>query len=510
MKTIKKLFMNRIIFAIVTLLSVGFALASCNKDTSEEEILKSQLATADSLLKRGGVIKYTVKIVSTANSSILKSKMSIENANVTIYQNNKVYTAITDANGFAIFPDMRIGTAAVNVKLKDHAEVDYIADLTPAENLINLSQGQVVNTVRYASTMVPMFPIAAPGAATITGKVTAELDLTNTTPEPAPNVTVTAKVDVDDPDFVSRYITPTQGTTNSNAGRIIKYAFQDAIISTQTDAQGNYTLQVPAALNGLPVKLSVADYQTNQKLYLENDPTDGSFKPGEYTVPVLFSSNIEPSPIPDVKPAYAVIDEPTAPIGIVYKTAKFDVVLDANGGISKVNVIEKGQYSSKPAIVAAGYGIGAELDAVFNSSTGEVEGVTIINSGKGYISTNLIGIIPVLVKNRKSASVALTITSNGYVYNAALLEKGYGFIKEPSIKIITPNTDAIKPTFKVEMNYWNREISNIQTLKEGQGFKSILNYPEAKNIQITNISPNVSIKSNEILYQYIYLGTGKR
>lgn len=118
MKTIKKLFMNRIIVVIVTLLSVGFALASCNKDTTEEEILKNQLATADSLLKRGGVIKYTVKIVSTANSSILKSKMSIENANVTIYQNDKVYTAITDANGFAIFPDMRIGTAAVNVKAK--------------------------------------------------------------------------------------------------------------------------------------------------------------------------------------------------------------------------------------------------------------------------------------------------------------------------------------------------------------------------------------------------------
>jgi len=499
--------MNRIIFAIVTLLSVGFALASCNKDTSEEEILKSQLATADSLLKRGGVIKYTVKIVSTANSSILKSKMSIENANVTIYQNNKVYTAITDANGFAIFPDMRIGTAAVNVKLKDHAEVDYIADLTPAENLINLSQGQVVNTVRYASTMVPMFPIAAPGAATITGKVTAELDLTNTTPEPAPNVTVIAKVNVDDPDFVSRYITPTQGTTNSNAGRIIKFAFQDAIISTQTNAQGNYTLQVPAALNGLPIKLSVADYQTTQKLYLENNPTDDSFAPGEYTVPVLFSSNLEPSPIPEVKPVYVMVEEPTAPIGIIKKTANFTIEYNPQGGISKVVVTEKGNYTAKPAIVAIGYGIGAELEAVYNQSTGELDGINVISSGKNYTSNTTIW--PIIVQYRKTAKVEAIVDETGNIYKTIITDKGSGYIKTPSIKIIAPNSNATLPVFNAMINYWNNgELTAIQLVNPGVSFRKVLNYPYKTKCSLSEQNNIFSCTTTSSSNINIHLGTG--
>jgi hypothetical protein len=501
--------MNRIIFAIVTLLSVGFALASCNKDTSEEEILKNQLATADSLLKRGGVIKYTVKIVSTANSSILKSKMSIENANVTIYQNDKVYTAITDANGFAIFPDMRIGTAAVNVKLKDHAEVDYIADLTPADNLINLSQGQMVNTVRYASTMVPMFPIAAPGAATITGKVTAELDLTNTAPEPAPNVTVTAKVDVDDPDFVSRYITPTQGTTNSNAGRIIKFAFQDATISTQTDAQGNYTLQVPAALNGLPIKLSVADYQTNQKLYLENDPTDGSFKPGEYTVPVIFSTGLQTSEIPVVKTVYATISEPDSPIGITYKPAKFTFEVDVNGSITKVNVVDKGKYSCKPAVVAYLKGKNASFNTNFNSNTGEIESIDIINGGVDYaINSSYIGAY--VSQNIRIAKIDLPVDQNGNISNAILLDKGYGYVNNATINIISLNKTAILPTFEITTTPWNQEISSIKLLSIGKSFKSVGNTPaNKKELTVSNLNIK-EVLSNQIVTKNIYLGTGNK
>lgn len=279
--------MKKLLLPLLAAVAIATFSTSCKKDVSEEELLKNQLAQADSLLKRGGIIKYTVKVVSTANSSILKAKMSIENAEVTVYQNDSVYTGYTDALGFVTFANMRIGTVAVNVKLKDHAEVDYVADITPQEQLTNLSQSQIVNTIRYASTMVPMFPIADPGCATITGKVTAELDLTNTTPEPAPGVKVTAMVDVDDPDFVSRYIAPTLSSGTPSAGRMLKYAFSDATITTTTAADGTYTLKVPASLNGLPIKLSVADYQTTQKLYLENDPTDGSFKPGEYTVPVI-------------------------------------------------------------------------------------------------------------------------------------------------------------------------------------------------------------------------------
>ena len=501
--------MNRIIFVIVTLLSVGFGLASCNKDTTEEEILKNQLATADSLLKRGGVIKYTVKIVSTANSSILKSKMSIENANVTIYQNDKVYTAITDANGFATFPDMRIGTAAVNVKLKDHAEVDYVADLTPADNLINLSQGQMVNTIRYASTMVPMFPIAAPGAATITGKVTAELDLTNTAPEPAPNATVTAKVDVDDPDFVSRYITPTQGTTNSNAGRIIKFAFQDAIISTQTDAQGNYTLQVPAALNGLPIMLSVADYQTNQKLYLENDPTTGEFKPGSYSVSTIYSNNTGASAIPSVSSTYLTVDSPNAPFGKVISEAQFSYTVDANGSITSVTVLNKGKFTGKPAVIAYNFGKNALLDPVFNADTGEIESVKVVNGGSGYKDYNNGSFIRAFMASEyTTAKFSVETSSNGYITKVNLDNQGYGYVYAPKYTFITTEPCKKTPTIEINMYPWKQILIAPTVTYPGEGIKKVNNYPlTPANL---NCKKSFIVQNQSTVINNIYLGTGLR
>jgi len=505
--------MKKLLIIAFAVASLATAFTSCKKDVSEEELLKNQLAQADSLLKRGGVIKYTVKVVSTANSSMLKAKMSIENASVTVYQNDKVFTGQTDAMGFVTFPDMRVGTVAVNVTLKDHAEVDYVADITPQEQLANLSQSQVVNTIRYASTMVPMFPIADPSCATITGKVTAELDLTNTTPEPAPGVKVTAMVDVDDPDFVSRYIAPTLSSGTPSAGRILKYAFSDATITATTAADGTYTLKVPASLNGLPFKLSIADYETNQKIYLENNPTTGAFAPAEYTVPVLFSSNVEPSPIPVIKPVYVVVDEPTAPIGIVYKNASFTFELDANGGISKVNVVNKGKYSSKPAIVIIdnGTGTGATVEPEFNSTTGEIESVKILTAGKGYPNTSIYHSI-ILLQNKRTAKLNATIDDKGNIYSITLTDKGVGYTTKPNVRFIAPNSNAIEPTILLGMNFWTGgEVSSIKTLSAGLNYRSILNYPidtkPASSI-LSSCKFNVVIGSTTI--KNIDLNTGYR
>jgi hypothetical protein len=499
---------------LVVATTLALAFTSCKKDVSEEELLKNQLAQTDSLLKRGGVIKYTVKLVSAANSSMLKAAMSLKDAEVIAYQNDSMYTAKTDANGFVTFANMRIGTVAVHVKLTGHAEVDYIADITPAENLVNLSQTQIMNTVRYASTMVPMFPIADPGCATITGKVTAELDLTNTTPEPAPDVKVTATVDVDDPDFVARYIAPTQGTTSSpNAGRILKYAFSDASTTATTAADGTYTLKVPASVNGLPVKLSVGDYQASQKLYLENDPADGSFKPGEYTVPVLFSSNVEPSPIPVVKPVYVVVDEPTAPIGTEKYSAKFSFEVDAQGGITKVNVLSKGNYSAKPVIgiFGSGNGKGALLDAVYNPNTGEIDNINIISSGIGYDAIYY-KIYARIAQIRRKAHVEFVVENDGSIYNTSIIEKGIGYFTDNlNYTIITPLKNTTKPNINIIMDYWKNNVYKVELISPGMGFKEILNY-STNNIQISfiNDKKQFTLSSNGTLIKNIYLGTGIR
>lgn len=499
--------MNKLALSSAIGIIAVFGITSCNKDVTEADLLKNQLATADSLLKRGGIIKYTVKIVSTANSSILKSKMSIENAEVTIFQNDSTYTANTDANGFAVFPNMRIGTAAVNIKLKDHAEVDYVADLTPADNLLNLSTTQVINTVRYASTLVPMFPIADPGAATITGKVTAELDLTNTAPEPVPGATVTAQVDVDDSTFVDRYIKPTQGTTNSNAGRIVKFAFQDGLVSAQTDATGTYTLKVPAALNGLPIKLSVNDFQGTQKLYLENDPSTGTFSPSAYNVSTIFSSSYPANSIPTVQPVYLIVDEPSCPFGKVSLGATFSYQIDANGSITKVSVLTKGNYSSKPGLVAIYNGTGAILDPVFNPTTGGIDTVKIVNGGTGYKADGAGTYIRAfLAQEHRFAKITGDITSSGGLSKVTLVDKGAGYITNPAVTIYTLNTSAVKPSLLLECYPFSQEIRTVTITNPGSNLTSTGNTPSVP----LNYAANKKLTANSSLtiIQNLYLGTG--
>lgn len=508
--TAKKIAMGKkLLLSLTAVALLALAFTSCKKDISEEELLKNQLAQADSLLKRGGVIKYTVKVVSAANSSFLKAKMSLENAIVTVYQNDKVYNATTDANGFAIFTDMRVGTISVNVKLKDHAEVDYVADITPQENLTNLSQTQIVNTIRYASTMVPMFPIADPGCATITGKVTAELDLTNTTPEAAEGVKVTATVDVDDPDFVARYIAPTQGTSTSpSAGRILKYAFNDATVTATTAADGTYTLKVPASINGLPIKLSIADYHTTQKIYLEKNPETGEFKPGEYTIPVEFSSYLEPSIIPEVKPLYLNIEEPNCPYGKIIQYASFSYQVDQNGTIIQVSVINKGIYTSKPAVIIIGNGNGAILDPVFNSITGEIETVNIINGGIGYKVDQVTGIRAYLSQELRKPEMDFVINKDGYLSQITMNDYGKGYVTSPKFEINSAMKDINLPILKMNLNYSKQELSNPTILDPGKGIKTILNFP-VKPIT-GKLTSEMNITSGQLFVQNHYLGTGNR
>ena len=72
--TAKKIAMNKkLTFSLMAAAMLALAVTSCKKDISEEELLKNQLAQTDSLLKRGGVIKYTVKLVSAAGSAMLKA-----------------------------------------------------------------------------------------------------------------------------------------------------------------------------------------------------------------------------------------------------------------------------------------------------------------------------------------------------------------------------------------------------------------------------------------------------
>lgn len=266
-------------------------------------------------------------------------------------------------------------------------------------------------------------------------------------------------------------------------------------------------MKVPASLNGLPIRLNIDDFQSTQKLYMENDPSNGSFKPGEYIVPVLFSKNLESSHIPIVKSAYTTISEPDCPFGIVYKPAIFTFEIDANGTITKVNIIDKGNYSSEPSIVAYLQGENAILKATYNPITKGIDDVVITNGGNGY-TINGSYVRAFIAQTTRNAKADLVIDNNGTVSSINIIDKGMGYISNATIDIKTLNKDAILPSFKTTITPWSQEIGSIKILTPGRNFKTTGNIPEIKE----NLTPtNLNIKylfTGQSIIKNINLGTG--
>jgi hypothetical protein len=244
-------------------------------------------------------------------------------------------------------------------------------------------------------------------------------------------------------------------------------------------------------------------------LYLENDPADGSFKPGEYTVPVLFSSNLEASPIPVVKPVYISVDDPIIPIGAGYRAAKLSFNLDDKGSVTQVDVQDGGNYTNKPIIVIRENGKGAILEPTWNENTGGIESVTVVKGGQGYTTSSNIGVL--LLSKKEKIQLDPVIDNYGIFNNIILTNPGYGYLMDykPNISITSAIKDAKIPTIDLVINQYSYKVTLAYLKSNGSGFKNVLNYPSSKNnINLTKENTLSSLDTKYI--KDIYLGTGKR
>jgi hypothetical protein len=374
----------------------------------------------DSLARIGGIIQYTVSVVDAGNavfadgdgtnSGRVKGTKAVSGATVTLAQNGVIATATTGADGLAVFDDMRIGNAAVNVAVADFTDVNYVADLTP-RGAAGSASGDVnyANLTRTAATQIPVFPTTGPNTGTLTGRVTFESDLTNNTPEfPATNVIAT--INADD-NFIAKYIHPIgdEGNTPNEdlGGRVIRISYSDASVSGAVDpTDGSYSLTVPASAAGLEMFVVTSDVIADQTLLLNE--WRGQSVVGEQTVRALFGPGVrdagstgfpdndysnmtDPSSIPWVSPAYVTFSAPDATGGVQQPQVEAEgtAVVGWSGTISSIEVDDAGKgYTQAPVVVIDGDGVGAAATATISTSTNimdqVVTGVTVDNAGTGY------------------------------------------------------------------------------------------------------------------------------
>jgi len=498
--------MKKFISLSILALSVFFAifLNSCKKDFTEEDAI-NLLDSLQTAQQNGGIIQYSVNVVSVGNSACQKSTKA-EGATVAVAQNGIIVTKTTGPEGIVVFENMRIGNVAVNVQFADHTTADFVADLTPN----SLAGQDFSGQTRYASTLVPMFPTTGTTMATISGKITVESNLVNTSREVAEGAHVIGVIDVASPEFLP-YISPTGDAINTDcAGKIISIVFSNFGSIGTANSSGIYSLTMPATALGLPVILRIDDYVTDQSLLLNQLHGQNVF--GVQIVRTTFSDLIIASTIPSVAGAYVTISAPTGTIGICDIPAMVTATIAA-GLITGYTVAAPGSgYTAVPDIVInSADGSGAVATAVLDPITGGIISVNPVSPGSGYTAATVIAVISPYHQNAK-AHTTITAAPNGNISSIILDVAGLGYIAPPTITII-PAVSGMgsSATAEYTVNPTGSLLGADILLTNGGGGYLGINSPSiAQDATFTPDGTYFEVYSGSTYVKDIYLGTGLR
>lgn len=234
---------NKKTISIISFFALVYLFTACTK-----EVEPPQPASADRI--SGKTVRYTVLVVPGGNTTF-KSTNGIDSAIVSLVMNDSIYSVATDTNGLAAFNNLAAGVAAVTINYPEHTTANLVVDLSAPSDT-----GYDSNNLRNASTMVALFPLSGEGTATLNGRLFADLDLTIGGLESAPSgLKITTLIESSQlVDYVN----------HTGDGEILSIAYEQAVNSTVSDANSDYSITVPATASGLKIVLSADDFVFDQ------------------------------------------------------------------------------------------------------------------------------------------------------------------------------------------------------------------------------------------------------
>ncbi|WP_435622537.1 carboxypeptidase-like regulatory domain-containing protein [Flagellimonas sp.] len=297
---------------------LGTLAVGCKNDLTEEDLInknnelveQQELDRADraaeAINAAGELLSYSVKVVSANNEPVAGASVTLQAAAQT-GEGGDPQTITTDANGEAFFGRAVIGGNILSVS------ADGFLDITARVDFGNISEGrhyqvidgQVVPTPVTESSIVPLLSDGSGDqTATISGVVTIETDLTNSTPEVPQDLTLRASM----PNFANQF--NTQGSVDLEI-----YSFDsDLGIGTATvdNATGEYTMSVPATENGLEVELVAPNVSADQRLAIANRNGEPLDRPEYADIPTNFGPDHNYDGVPYIPGAIWTFPEPPA------------------------------------------------------------------------------------------------------------------------------------------------------------------------------------------------------
>lgn len=230
--------MKKIVFSLSFIAFAMFAFIACEKD---------QVTPLDT---QTTVVEYTVLVVDGGTS--FKSSAGLEGAAVTISSEGQPRTATTNSSGQATFSGLKPGVVAVTIEKDNFLTANYLADLKPT------NAGDYDNiATRSSATRIVLIPTDAASIATVTIKVNADEDLSDTVlvaDSPKGSVLVIASLSGGTGGLASSI-----GSDGSVSGMTI-----DGTVVTGTTVAGELTLELPAIQSGLTYSIAPQDYETSQ------------------------------------------------------------------------------------------------------------------------------------------------------------------------------------------------------------------------------------------------------
>jgi hypothetical protein len=481
----------KISIALLMGIIVSFQFTSCKKDNFTEKDamnLQNNLNSKttllnDSITRSSLRITYSVNLVDASVSTLKSTKSinAISGAVIRLTQNSKVFTITTDSTGIAVFDSLKVGSATVNINLSGYSMVNYVV------NFANGSFSSGVAGGHQFANIIPLIPISGSSMGTIKGLVTCESDLTNLVPDAVPAGTkIIAIPSVNSAAFI----------TPNNTNLITNISYDNLALTTTTDANGNYSLSVPATLNGLSYTITVADFTTNQQLLVNT--LDYRDTTGVVTIPATFGSDITNAfvtSIPSVTSAYVTISTPD----YTYTPAVATAVLGDGNGIDNIQLTNSGgNYTAGKTFAMPidtpyfpGTATSSPGSATFTiNNYGQVSGIT-VSSGSHYqasVDNSSISIPYFLQEGTFSVD---TGNNNGAIVSTSIILSGKYFISDPSqITIINVSGNGsaalLTPNFSYTGSYY--QLTSISINKGGSGYAKNQKFIVRVNSNLSNLA----------------------
>ncbi len=490
--------MRKLILLPVLLIMGAIYFMGCEETFTEDDALqlrREEIAfndsianVRDSLELVTGIIQLSVNLADgngsgwiSGNDSYdgyggrVKGDPSLAGLVVSVSQFGVVERDSVDETGIATFTDLRTGQISVSVDGPGFTDVDMQLHVKVPKD----ANGDVGRRTRSIAVLIPVFSTTE-NTATVSGRITVESDLTDSLPDPAQGVGVSAVIDVYDPSFINTYFTeyelndewfynPGSGSTNpddttSNPAMISntacltcndvtliieKIAFNDIAFSGITNADGDYTIAVPGGASrggsedfedsdvGLPVQIRVSDFALEQTLFYRS--LNGREINTIGTTRASFSSSFnltnEVSPIPYVPAAVAVFDDPTGGAAELPDTDAEGSAILTESGIESIFIQNEGTGYTQPwdlVVSAPDHPLGDRAEATMTVTDGKVTDVTITDPGTGYLPGSTYGVTEI---NPILTNAAATPRVTYSIVDLNVTVAGAGYVSAPTITI---------------------------------------------------------------------------